>query len=141
MNQYQEMVVTDADNNYRVGEHFSHSVITDSGGERDTLSLEYEKIKPSQLMLQRQGDDLEIAVIDSGRVTIKNQFKQGEHSAIETLKLASEEQSWQYSLTDAMSSFNTGEMFGLLTTGSLLSKHNLKKPICNIHDCHNNDLK
>ncbi|EKT58227.1 TcdA/TcdB pore-forming domain-containing protein [Providencia burhodogranariea] len=140
MNQYQEMVGTDADNNYRVGEHFSHSVITDSGGERDTLSLEYEKIKPSQLMLQRQGDDLEIAVIGSGRVTIKNQFKQGEHSAIETLKLNSEEQRWQYSLTDAMSSFNTGEIFGLSTTGSLLSKHNLKMPICNIHGCHNNNL-
>ncbi|MCW2257989.1 hypothetical protein M2263_004080 [Providencia alcalifaciens] len=141
MKQHQEMIGTDDDDNYRVGEHFSHSVINDSGGEYDTLSLEYEKIKPSQLMLQRQGDDLEIAVIGSGRVTIKNQFKQGEHSAIETLKLTSEEQRWQYSLTDAMSFFNTGQTFGLSTTGSLLSIHEMKMPICNSHNCHINGLK
>lgn len=141
MNQYQEMVGTDTDDNYRVGEQFSHSVITDSGGGDDTLSLRYENIKPSQLILQRQGDDLEIVIIGSGRVTIKNQFKQGECSAIETLKLVSQEQNLQYSLTDAMSSFNTGETFGLSTTGSLFSKHDMKMPICNSHNCHINDLK
>lgn len=141
MCQFQEMIGTDIDDSYKVGGDVSHSVITDSGGDHDILLLAHENIKPSQLMLQRLGDDLEIVVIDLGRVTIKNQFKPDKRSAIETLKLVSQKQNLQYSLTDAMSSFDIGETFELSTTGSLISMHEMKMPMCNSHNCHINGFK
>ncbi|EKT59872.1 TcdA/TcdB pore-forming domain-containing protein [Providencia sneebia] len=105
------------DDLYRVSGSAHNSVISDGGGEQDTLSLEYADISADSVKLHRQGENLQIAVADTGLVTIKDQFKEGKQAAIEQLTLTNEQQNWHYSLIDMMSSLQSGGVFALSENG------------------------
>ncbi|EKT60263.1 TcdA/TcdB pore-forming domain-containing protein [Providencia burhodogranariea] len=127
---YAKLIGHEGNDIYRVGGTAKHTTILDTKGEHDILSLEYADIKPNEVILQREGNNLQIAVADSGLITIKNQFKEDQGIAIEELSLVNEKQNWHYSLIDIMSSFKTGEVFGLSETGELLQRSDMTMPIC-----------
>lgn len=127
---YAKLIGGEGSDIYRIAGTAKHTTIIDVKGEHDILSLEYADIKPDAVILQREGNDLQIAVADSGLVTIKNQFKEGQGTAIEELSLVNEKQNWHYSLIDIMSAFKTGEVFGLSETGELLQCSDMTMPIC-----------
>lgn len=138
---YAKLIGYEGNDIYRVGGTAKHTIILDTKGEHDILSLEYADIKPSEVILQREGNNLQISVADSGLITIKNQFTEDEGVTIEELSLTNEKQNWHYSLIDTMSSLKTEKVFGLSEAGGLLQRSDLTIANCFHSFCRTENAK